>query len=68
MEEEEEDRILLSTLGVTSANPVDIERDLIKKVVFVYLMLFSHLKWLIFSSCVLTMMPMLPVVCPNYGI
>ncbi|XP_047959154.1 protein CHROMATIN REMODELING 8 isoform X1 [Salvia hispanica] len=31
MEEEEEDRILLSTLGVTSANPVDIERDLIEK-------------------------------------
>ncbi|KAL1550126.1 Protein CHROMATIN REMODELING 8, variant 2 [Salvia divinorum] len=31
MEEDEEDRILLSTLGVTSANPVDIERDLIEK-------------------------------------
>lgn len=32
MEEEEEDRVLLSALGVTSANPEDIERDIIEKV------------------------------------
>ncbi|KAK9120682.1 hypothetical protein Syun_018299 [Stephania yunnanensis] len=31
MEEEEEDRILLHTLGITSANPEDIERDLLKE-------------------------------------
>ncbi|KAK9144440.1 hypothetical protein Sjap_004343 [Stephania japonica] len=31
MEEEEEDRILLHTLGITSANPKDIERDLLKE-------------------------------------
>ncbi|KAL8523142.1 hypothetical protein ACS0TY_013205 [Phlomoides rotata] len=31
MEEEEEDRVLLSTLGVTSANPEDIERDILEK-------------------------------------
>lgn len=42
MDEEEEDRALLSTLGVTSANPEDIERDVIQEVisnvcVFVYL-------------------------------
>lgn len=30
--EEEEDRILLNSLGVTSANPEDIERDLLKEV------------------------------------
>lgn len=30
--EEEEDRILLSSLGVTSANPEDIERDVLAKV------------------------------------
>ncbi|XAR61085.1 DNA helicase [Bertholletia excelsa] len=30
-EEEEEDRILLSSLGVTSANPEDIERDILTK-------------------------------------
>lgn len=30
--EEEEDRILLSSLGVTSANPEDIERDILAKV------------------------------------
>lgn len=29
--EEEEDRILLNSLGVTSANPEDIERDLLKE-------------------------------------
>ncbi|CAA0815213.1 Protein CHROMATIN REMODELING 8 [Striga hermonthica] len=32
MDEEEEDRVLLSTLGVTSANPEDIERDILEKV------------------------------------
>ncbi|KAJ4954603.1 hypothetical protein NE237_011386 [Protea cynaroides] len=32
MEEEEEDRILLSSLGVTSANPEDIERHILTKV------------------------------------
>ncbi|KAL2540667.1 Protein CHROMATIN REMODELING 8 [Abeliophyllum distichum] len=31
MEEEEEDRVLFSTLGVTSANPEDIERDILEK-------------------------------------
>lgn len=31
MEAEEEDRVLLSTLGVTSANPEDIERDILEK-------------------------------------
>ncbi|CAA2934044.1 CHROMATIN REMODELING 8 [Olea europaea subsp. europaea] len=31
MEEEEEDMVLLSTLGVTSANPEDIERDILEK-------------------------------------
>lgn len=36
MEEEEEDRVLLSSLGVTSANPEDIERDILAKVVNVY--------------------------------
>lgn len=30
--EEEEDRVLLSTLGVTSANHEDIERDILEKV------------------------------------
>lgn len=30
--EEEEDRILLSSLGVKSANPEDIERDVLEKV------------------------------------
>lgn len=37
MEEEEEDRVLLSALGVTSANPEDIERHIIEKVVFVFI-------------------------------
>lgn len=32
MEEEEEDKILLSSLGVTSANPEDIEHDILEKV------------------------------------
>lgn len=32
MEEEEEDKILLSSLGVTSANPEDIERDVLDQV------------------------------------
>ncbi|KAL0437357.1 UNVERIFIED_CONTAM: DNA excision repair protein CSB [Sesamum radiatum] len=31
MDEEEEDRVLLSTLGVTSANPEDIERNILEK-------------------------------------
>ncbi|KAK4492466.1 hypothetical protein RD792_003275 [Penstemon davidsonii] len=31
MDEEEEDRVLLNTLGVTSANPEDIERDVLEK-------------------------------------
>lgn len=30
--EEEEDRLLLNSLGVTSANPEDIERDILKEV------------------------------------
>lgn len=30
--EEEEDAILLNSLGVTSANPDDIERDILNKV------------------------------------
>lgn len=30
--EEDEDRILLSSLGVTSANPEDIERDILSEV------------------------------------
>ncbi|GFP85416.1 protein chromatin remodeling 8 [Phtheirospermum japonicum] len=33
MDEEEEDRALLSTLGVTSANPEDIERDILKQAI-----------------------------------
>lgn len=41
MEEEEEDRVLLSTLGVTSANPEDIERDILEKVVFAYFARYS---------------------------
>jgi len=32
--EEEQDRILLSTLGVQSANPEDIERHIFDKVIF----------------------------------
>lgn len=32
MEEDEEDRILLRRLGVDSANPEDIERDILGKV------------------------------------
>lgn len=36
MEEEEEDRVLLSSLGVTSANPEDIERHILAKVATVY--------------------------------
>ncbi|KAI7984027.1 Protein CHROMATIN REMODELING 8 [Camellia lanceoleosa] len=32
MEEDEEDRVLLSSLGITSANPEDIERDLLAEV------------------------------------
>ncbi|KAK4408156.1 protein CHROMATIN REMODELING 8 [Sesamum angolense] len=31
MDEDEEDRVLLSTLGVTSANPEDIERNILEK-------------------------------------
>lgn len=34
MEEEEEDKILLSSLGVTSANPADIERDVLDQVCY----------------------------------
>lgn len=34
MEEEEEDKILLSSLGVTSANPEDIERDVLDQVCY----------------------------------
>jgi len=37
--EEEEDAILLNSLGVTSANPVDIERDILDKVILVLLTL-----------------------------
>lgn len=50
MEEEEEDRVLLNALGVTSANPEDIERDIIEKVVFLYYMLFPCLDLLNFFS------------------
>lgn len=32
--EEDEDRILLSSLGVTSANPEDIERNILSHVIF----------------------------------
>lgn len=38
--EEEEDRLLLSSLGVTSANPEDIERDVLAAV----------LAWIIYLS------------------
>lgn len=41
MEEEEEDMVLLSTLGVTSANPEDIERDIFEKVSLALLPLSS---------------------------
>lgn len=34
--EEDEDRILLNSLGVTSANPEDIERNILSQV-FIYL-------------------------------
>ncbi|KAL6502913.1 Protein CHROMATIN REMODELING 8 [Orobanche hederae] len=33
MYEDDEDRVLLSTLGVTSANPEDIERDILEKAI-----------------------------------
>lgn len=36
--EEEEERILLKSLGVTSANPEDIERDVIAAAVFASLL------------------------------
>lgn len=39
--EEDEDRILLSGLGVTSANPEDIERNILSEVIlFVFIYLF----------------------------
>lgn len=34
--EEEEDRAWLSSLGVTSANPEDIERDILAKVSLIF--------------------------------
>ena len=34
MEEDEEDKALLSSLGITSANPEDIERDILEEVLF----------------------------------
>lgn len=40
MDEEEEDRVLLNTLGVTSANPEDIERDILQKVAFTHFSLY----------------------------
>ena len=42
--EENEDRILLSSLGVTSANPEDIERDILAAVFtwFLYLLYFAY--------------------------
>lgn len=39
--EEEEDRILLSSLGVKSANPEDIERDVLEKVYIISFCLFT---------------------------
>ena len=40
MEEEEEDRVLLNRLGVTSANPEDIERHIFGQVLIYYDHLF----------------------------
>lgn len=40
--EEDEDRILLSSLGVTSANPEDIERNILSQVHSLFL----------FSDCI----------------
>lgn len=36
MEEDEEDRVLFSSLGVTSANPEDIERNILGKVCLLF--------------------------------
>lgn len=47
--EEEEDRILLSSLGVKSANPEDIERDVLEKVYIISFCLFTFL----FVICIL---------------
>lgn len=42
--EEEEDAILLNSLGVTSANPEDIERNILEKVtIILFNELFSFL-------------------------
>lgn len=58
MEEEEEDRVLLSALGVTSANPEDIERDIIEKVEFLFICSFLLRISFNMLSCVLIMMSM----------
>jgi len=47
--EEEEDRILLCSLGVKSANPEDIERDVLEKVYIISFCLFTFL----FVICIL---------------
>lgn len=39
--EEDEDRVLLSSLGVTSANPEDIERNILSKVFIGFVYFFS---------------------------
>jgi len=41
--EEEQDRILLSTLGVQSANPEDIERHIFDKVFFYFIFNFTYI-------------------------
>lgn len=38
--EEDEDRILLSSLGVTSANPADIEQTILDEVILFLLLSF----------------------------
>lgn len=37
MEEDDEDRLFLSSLGITSANPEDIERKILSEVAFLSL-------------------------------
>ena len=40
--EEDEDRVLLSSLGVTSANPEDIERDILSQVLILINCIFLY--------------------------
>lgn len=51
MEEEEEDRVLLHSLGVTSANAEDIERNILEQVLILLLISYMALKcfWLQFG-------------------